>query len=145
MDFDIKETPKGGTDFIPELALVRMNSSKVAEDVDAYINNAPEAAREKLSRLRSIFRDVAPEAEEVISYHMPYYKYHGWLGGFAAYKDHVSLFGAFPDEMREELKPYKIGRGSVQFPLDKPLPVGLVTKLVTAHLRMNETGPSLLQ
>ncbi len=116
-----------------------MNSLKVAEDVDAYIASAPEAAREKLSQIRAVFRDVAPQAEEGISYHMPYYRYHGgMLGGFAAYEGHVSLFGAFPEEMREELRPYKTGRGSVQFPLDRPLPVDLIAKLVRAHMKMNE-------
>jgi uncharacterized protein YdhG (YjbR/CyaY superfamily) len=70
---------------------------------------------------------------------MPYYKYHGHLVGFAAYKDHVTLFGAFPGELRQELKPYKTGRGSVQFPLDKPLPAELIAKIVKAHVKMNES------
>ena len=71
---------------------------------------------------------------------MPYYMFRGPLVGFAAYKSHVSLFGAFPKELKEELKPYKTGRGSVQFPLDKPLPEALITKIVKAHLKMNEAG-----
>jgi len=120
-----------------------MDSFKVGEDVGAYIAGATEAAREKLSQIRAVFREVAPEAEEVISYHMPYYRCHGPLGGFAAYRDHVSLFGALPEEMKEELMPYKTGRGSVQFPLDEPLPVDLVAKLVRAHLKMNEEGAGL--
>ena len=113
---------------------------KVPKDVDDYIATAPKASREKLSQLRTIIRKAAPQAEEVISYHMPYYKLHGALVGFAAYKKHVSLFGAFPDNLKEELKPYKTGRGSVQFPLDKPLPVPLITKIVRAHAKMNEAG-----
>jgi uncharacterized protein YdhG (YjbR/CyaY superfamily) len=117
-----------------------MNSPKVAESVDAYIGSAPLEAREKLKQLRTAFRSAAPEAEEVISYHMPYYYYHGPLGGFAAYKKHVTLFGSFPDDFRAELKPYKTGRGSVQFPLDKPLPVPLISKLVRAHLKVNEAA-----
>ena len=117
-----------------------MNSSRVAENVDAYIGSAPVEAREKLIRLRAIFKNAAPQAEEVISYHMPYYCFHGPLGGFAAYKKHVTLFGSFPDDLRTELKPYKTGRGSVQFPLDKPLPVPLISKLVKAHLKINEAG-----
>ena len=60
--------------------------------------------------------------------------------GFAAYKNHVSLFDAIPDELKKELGPYKRGRGSIQFPLDKPLPLPLITKIVKAHAKMNETG-----
>ena len=111
---------------------------KFAKDVEAYIAMAPEASREKLSQLRVTIRKAVPEAEEVIIYHMPYYKYHGALVGFAAYKNHVSLFGAIPDELKEELRPYKTGRGSVQFPLDKPLPLPLITKIVKVHAKMNE-------
>ncbi len=117
-----------------------MNSPKVAESVNAYVGKAPVEAREKLMRLRAVFKNAAPQAEERISYHMPYYYYHGPLGGFAAYKKHVSLFGSFPDYLKAELKPYKTGRGSVQFPLDRPLPVPLISKLVKAHLKINEAG-----
>ncbi len=69
---------------------------------------------------------------------MPYYKLHGHLVGFAAYKDHVSLFGALPPELARELKPFKTGRGSVQFPLDEGLPARLITKIVKAHVKANE-------
>jgi uncharacterized protein YdhG (YjbR/CyaY superfamily) len=121
-----------------------MNSSGVAKNVDDYIGRAPVEAREKLSQIRAVIRKAAPQAKEVISYHMPYYYYHGPLGGFAAYKDHVTLFGSFPDEMREDLEPYKTGRGSVQFPLDSPLPVSLITKIVKAHLKSNKArGPEV--
>ena len=117
-----------------------MNSSRTAENVYAYIARAPVEAREKLILLRTAFKNAAPQAEEVISYHMPYYYYHGPLGGFAAYKKHVTLFGSFPDDLQTELKQFKTGRGSVQFPLDKPLPVPLISKLVKAHLKINEAG-----
>jgi uncharacterized protein YdhG (YjbR/CyaY superfamily) len=112
--------------------------AKALKDVDEYIAKAPRVAQEKLSMMRTIVRAAAPDAEEVISYDMPYYKFHGPLVGFAAYKTHVSLFGAFPDNLKEELRPYKTGKGSVQFPLDKPLPAPLITKIVRAHMRLNE-------
>jgi len=73
---------------------------------------------------------------------MPYYKYNGHLVGFAAYKD-LSLFGAFPKPLEPGLKPYKTGRGSVQFPQDKPLPKTLIGKIVKAHVQMNETKASV--
>jgi uncharacterized protein YdhG (YjbR/CyaY superfamily) len=119
-----------------------MQRSKIPADVDGYIATAPAGAREKLMELRTAIRAAAPEAEEVISYHMPYYKLHGHLVGFAAFKDHVTLFGAFPAELRRELRSYKTGRGSVQFPFDKPLPRQLVTKIVKAHVKMNEIKAS---
>ena len=119
-----------------------MNNSKVPKTVDEYIAAAPEMVRGRLLELRAAIKAAAPQAEEVISYHMPYYKFHGHLVGFAAYKDHVSLFGAFPSELKQELKPYKTGRGSVQFPFDRPLPIRLVTKIVKVHLKMNETKAS---
>ena len=114
--------------------------TKVPKDVDAYIASAPETARPMLIELRRIVKAAAPQAEEIISYHMPYYKYHGHLVGFAAYKDHVSLFGAMLPELKNELAPYNTGRGSVQFPFGKPLPAGLITKIVRAHVKMNEAG-----
>jgi uncharacterized protein YdhG (YjbR/CyaY superfamily) len=117
-----------------------MKPVESVEDVDAYIADAPAAAREKLLQIRGIFREVAPQAEEAIAYHMPFYRYHGPLGGFAAYTDHVSLFGALPDELRGELGAYKVGKGSIQFPIDRPLPVALVTKIVRTRARMNEAG-----
>ena len=72
--------------------------------MDEYIATAPEPTRAKLSQLRKIIKVTAPQAEEVISYHMPYYKQHGPLVGFAVYKDHVSLFGAIPKQLELELK-----------------------------------------
>src|SRR6266567_7186413 len=107
-----------------------MSKSKIPKDVDGYIAAAPEATRAKLTQLRKIIKTTAPQTEEVISYHMPYYKQHGRLVGFAAYKDHASLFGAIPKQLEPELKPYKTGRGSVQFPQDKPLPKTLIGKIV---------------
>lgn len=115
-----------------------MRELMVANDVDEYIAAAPAAARTKLRQMRSIFREAAPQAEEGISYRMPYYRYRGALGGFAAYEEHVSLFGAIPDGLKKELGSYKTGRGSVLFPLDRPLPVTLVARLVRARVKANE-------
>ena len=117
-------------------------STRVPKDVDTYIAAAPEAVRGKLAEIRAIIKAAAPQAEEVISYHMPYYKYHGHLVGFAAYKDHVSLFGAFPKDVNRELKAYKTGRGSVQFPFNRPLPAELITRIVRAHVKTNEVRAS---
>ncbi|MGI0079615.1 MAG: DUF1801 domain-containing protein [Nitrososphaerales archaeon] len=64
---------------------------------------APKEAQAKLSQLRAI-KTAAPKAEETISYNMPYYKYHGALVGFAMYTDHISLFGALPDQYKSNTK-----------------------------------------
>ena len=79
-----------------------MSKSKIPKDVNEYIAAAPEPTRAKLMQLRKIIKTTSPQAEEVISYHMPYYKDHGHLVGFAAYKDHVSLFGAFPKRLDQD-------------------------------------------
>jgi len=127
---------------MPGFAPPTMNRSNVPKSVDEYIAAAPEVVRGKLMELRAVIKAAAPRADEVISYHMPYYKYHGHLVGFAAYRDHVSLFGAFPKELRKELKSYKTGRGSVQFPLEAPLPTQLIARIVKAHVEANESKAS---
>ena len=117
---------------------IDMNPASTFEDVDAYIDAAPQEAREKLSQIRAVFQKVAPQAREVVSYNMPYYRYHGQLGGFAAFKHHVSLYGSIPDELRWELSHHKTGRGSIQFPLDEPLPVSLVAWCVKSRKKSIE-------
>ena len=94
-----------------------------------------------LEQLRSIIRSAAPDAEEGISYQMPMYKHHGLLVGFAAAKNHVGFYGAsgsLLDPFREELKAYKTGKGTVQFPIGSRIPVALVKKLVKTKVAENE-------
>lgn len=112
--------------------------AKVAKDVDEYIAMAPEDTRAKLSQLRSIIRVAVPEAKEVISYKMPYYQHHGAIGGFAVYKKHIGFFGTVPAEYMEEAKDYFSGKGTLRLPLDEPLPVELIKKLVKARMKRNE-------
>lgn len=112
--------------------------TKTPSDVDAYIAEAPKDARAQLVRLRRIIKAAAPAAEEVISYRMPYYKYHGALGGFAAFEDHVSLFGALSDEERNWFRRYETARGTIRFPIGAPLPSALITRLMKARMRRNE-------
>ncbi len=112
---------------------------KVAKNIDDYLADVPPPARVKLEKLRSIILSVAPEAEEVISYAMPAFKYHGMLVGFAAWKNHVGFYpwnSRTVKEFNEELKEYSTSKGAIQFPLEKPIPVTLVKKIVKA--RMNE-------
>jgi uncharacterized protein YdhG (YjbR/CyaY superfamily) len=109
-----------------------------AKSVDAYLKMAPIAVRPKLAQLRAIVRSVAPLADEGISYGMPYYKHQGALAGFAAFKNHIGFFpGTIVADFRDELGGYKTSRGTVQLPLDKPLPLLLIKKMLRAGLKRN--------
>jgi uncharacterized protein YdhG (YjbR/CyaY superfamily) len=110
------------------------------KNVDEYLAGVPEPARSTLSKVRAVIRSVVPpETTEVISYRIPMFKYKGMLVGFAAFSNHCSLFpGALPDAFRDELKQYPTSKGTIQFPMDKPLPAALVKKLVKARIAENE-------
>ena len=113
--------------------------NKAARDVDAYIAAAPKEARPKLVQLRKLVKAVAPEALESISYAMPYYKYHGALVGFAAFKNHIGFYvGTLVQQHTRELEGYEITRGAVRFPLDKPLPVAIIKKLLKERIVTNK-------
>ncbi|HEV7796823.1 MAG TPA: DUF1801 domain-containing protein [Pyrinomonadaceae bacterium] len=115
-------------------------TSAVAQTVDDYLAALPEPARATLERLRKAVKAAAPQATEVISYQMPMYKLHGMLVGFAAFKDHCSFFpGSNPIAAhKDELKAYKTSKGTIRFPIDKPLPAALVKKLVRTRIAENE-------
>ena len=112
----------------------------VPKTVDEYLAAVPEPARSTLEKVRAVIRSVVPpEAVEVISYRIPMFKYKGMLVGFAAFSNHCSLFpGALPEAFRDELKGYPTSKGTIQFPVDKPLPATLVKKLVKARIAQNE-------
>ncbi|MCD6011691.1 MAG: hypothetical protein K0Q79_1553 [Flavipsychrobacter sp.] len=117
-----------------------MKKETTHNEVDAYIAAYPADVQKKLQQVRNTIRKAAPDAEEVISYSMPGYKYHGMLVYFAAWKTHIGFY-AVPSghaAFKEELSAYKGAKGSVQFPLDKPMPVALITKIVKFRMRENE-------
>jgi len=112
---------------------------KTYASVDAYIADAPRQVQSHLKLLRQIIRKHAPDAEEVISYNMPAYKFHGMLAYFAAFQQHYSLF-AMPSAIRmfqDKLKGYKVSTGTIQFPFDKPLPGRLVTQIIKFRVQEN--------
>jgi uncharacterized protein YdhG (YjbR/CyaY superfamily) len=111
-----------------------------ARDVDAYLARVPEEARATLEKLRKTIKAAAPRATEVISYQMPMYRQNGMLVGFAAFKDHCSLFpgAAVMNAHKEELKRYDTSKGTIRFPASQPLPAALVKKLVKARIQENE-------
>jgi uncharacterized protein YdhG (YjbR/CyaY superfamily) len=113
---------------------------KKPKDVDAYIAAAPREARAKLVQLRKIIKTTAPKAEESISYGMPYYGYNGRLAYFAAFKKHIGFYVPTPviEEHKKELKNYETAKATVRFPIDRPLPVSLVKKLIKARMKKIE-------
>ena len=110
--------------------------------VDEYLALFKGNTKEKLTELRAIIKTTAPDAEEVISYSIPAYKLHGWLVYFSGgYKTHVSV--SFPPKtimqvFEKELAPYKSSKSTVQFPLDKPLPKGLISKMIKYKIKENK-------
>jgi uncharacterized protein YdhG (YjbR/CyaY superfamily) len=112
---------------------------KKPKSVDEYIASAPKEARSKLRQMRKIIREMAPQAEEKISYGMPYYSYKGRLAYFAAIKNHISLFLPTPtvEEHKSELKNYVTTKATVHFLLDKKIPIQLIKKLVRARMKRN--------
>jgi uncharacterized protein YdhG (YjbR/CyaY superfamily) len=107
--------------------------------VDEYIASFPEETQGKLRELRAAIRAAAPEAEEKISYQMPTFFLKGNLVYFAAWKKHMGFY-AIPSanaEFKDELAAYTVSKGAVQFPLDQPLPVELITRMVRFRVAEN--------
>jgi uncharacterized protein YdhG (YjbR/CyaY superfamily) len=112
-----------------------------ANTVDGYLEALPPQQRAVLEKVRAAIRSAAPEAEEKISYRIPMYTHHGHLVGFAAFKNHLSLFvtnSDVPERFAKELEPFRVDHTTIQFTVDKPLPVALVKRIVKARLAENE-------
>lgn len=112
---------------------------KNPKNVEEYISAFPEKVQDSLQRLRAIIKKAAPKAEEGISYGMPGYKLNGVLVYFAAFKNHIGFYATPTGHkaFKKELSVYKQGKGSVQFPIDKPIPLGLITKIVKFRVKEN--------
>lgn len=115
-----------------------MNKAAPAS-VDAYIEQFPPEVQAMLQKLRSTIKAAAPKAEEMISYMMPAYKYHGVLVYFGGYKNHIGFYptGSGIEAFKKELSVYKGSKGTVQFPLDKPLPFALIKQIVKYRAQIN--------
>lgn len=113
----------------------------IYEDVDEYIAAFPKKAQPILRQIRRTIRKAAPKAKETISYAIPAYSLDGPVIYFAAFGDHISVYPAprGAAEFKEELAAYKGGKGTVQFPLDKPIPFGLITRIVKFRMKENRT------
>jgi uncharacterized protein YdhG (YjbR/CyaY superfamily) len=119
-----------------------MRGKVAAKTVDEYLANIPEPAQSTLKHVRAVIQSVVPvETTEVISYGIPMFKFRGMLVGYAAFKNHCSLFptgSGVLDQFEKELKDYRTSKGTIQFPSDKPLPDALVRKIVKARVKENE-------
>ena len=113
------------------------------KDVDSYIANSSREARPKLKEIREIIKSTIPKAEEGISWGVPFYKYHGDLAGFAAYKNHVS-FGFSEDVLQSkgrkmlEKKGYITGKKTIQIKFDQKVPTTAIKQILKAKAKMNE-------
>ena len=108
--------------------------------VDEYISQAPKDTQAKLRELRSLIKAAAPQAEEKLSYGMPYYGYKGRLAYFAYAKKHIGFY-VMPSVIEahtRELKDYETAKATIRFPLNKDIPTSLVTKLIKAGVKNNE-------
>jgi len=113
---------------------------KKYNDIDSYIKEYPKEIRGILQKLRTIIGKAAPKAEEAISYGIPTFKLHGNLVHFAAWKTHIGFYpgsSVTTASFKKELAPYEISKGTVRFPLGKPLPLALVGKIVRQRVKEN--------
>ncbi len=116
-------------------------TSVKAKDIDEYIAGFPEETRELMEQVRATIREAAPGAEEDISYAIPAFRLKGkYLIYFAGYKRHIGLYPVPAAEVFEkDFAAYKTsGKGTIQFPLDKPLPLDLITRIVKFRVEQNK-------
>ena len=115
------------------------SNSPVVKNVDEYIASFPKATQKLLHQLRKTIRKAAPQAEEVISYQMPAYNFYGRLVYFAGYEKHIGFYPmpSAIEQFKGQLADYITSKGTVQFPLDRPLPVPLITKMTAFRVKEN--------
>lgn len=113
-----------------------------AATIDRYIDGFPEPVRSKLTELRATIHAAAPEATEKISYQMPTFYLDGNLVHFAAFKNHIGFYPtpSGVEQFKDELAKYKGAKGSVQFPLDEPLPLRLIARIVKHRVAENKAA-----
>jgi len=117
--------------------------AKQANNIDEYIADFPDDVQKAMEKVRSTIKKAAPRAEEAIAYQIPTFVLNGNLIHFAGYKNHIGLYPGSKaiEEFKDELSGYKLSKGTVQFPLDKPMPVGLITKITKFCVKRNLAKP----
>jgi uncharacterized protein YdhG (YjbR/CyaY superfamily) len=114
--------------------------TKAAKNIDEYIADFPKETQAAMEKVRGAIRKAAPNAEEAIKYQIPTFVLNGNLIHFGGYKNHIGLYpGSKPvEEFKEQLSGYKLSKGTVQLPLDKPMPVGLISKITKSCVKRNQ-------
>ncbi len=108
--------------------------------IDSYIDSSPKNVRSILQTIRKTIKKAAPKAEERISYGMPSFNLNGYLVYFAAWKNHIGFYPASPSTVaifKRDLAKYDVSKGTIRFPIDKPLPLALITKIVKYRVKEN--------
>jgi len=117
-------------------------ANSVPKNIDEYLAGVPEPGRSTLNKVRATIRSVVPkDATEAISWGMPAFKYKGPLVGFAAFTNHCSLFpmnSSLIVTFKNELEGFETSKGTIHFPLDKPMSAALIKKLVKARVAEND-------
>lgn len=120
----------------------KIMEKKTYQNIDQYIADYSPEVGEILNQIRSCIKEAAPEAQEVISYNMPAFKQGKVLVYFAAYKNHIGFYALPSGNMafQQELSKYKVGKGSIQFPLNEPMPFELIKLMVAFRVEEVENG-----
>lgn len=120
-----------------------MDKSHVPASVDDYIAHCDPEVRDTLHSIRNTIREAAPDAQEKISYQMPAFAQNGILVYFAAFKNHIGFFPTAEgiEAFKDELNGYKCSKGTIQLPLDKPIPYDLIKMIVKHRVDMNMKQP----
>ena len=115
-------------------------NQEAPQTIDAYIAAFPDDVQTILQHIRRTIHEIAPEATEAIAYGMPTFRLHGNLVHFAGFKNHIGFYPVPSGMMafKDELAAYKQGKGSVQFPLDKPMPLDLIRRIVAFRVEENK-------
>ena len=116
-----------------------MTTNRTAKNIDEYIAGFPKDVQALLEQIRTTVRKAAPDAVEAISYGMPAFKLNGNLVYFAGFKNHIGFYPVPSgiEAFKKELSVYEQGKGSVRFPLNKPMPLDLITKIVKFRVKEN--------
>ena len=125
---------------IPNLyEYIMSQKKKKFETINEYIHTFPENVQIILEKLRKIISQAAPKAEETISYNIPTFKLNGNLVHFAGYKNHIGFYPTPSgiEHFKDELSAYEVAKGSVKFPLNKPIPYNLVRNIVEFRVKEN--------
>ena len=118
---------------------MKATSNTKFKTVDEYLSAVPANAKSILEKLRKTIKQAAPQAEELISYNMPAFKLNGMLVYYAAYKDHIGFYPTPSgiEAFKKELSDYEGAKGSVKFPIVRPVPFDLISKIVKFRVGEN--------